>query len=79
MLHQGAVVAGHRAAVAEAAEVLGGVEAPRRELAEAAHPLPLPLRAVRLRGVLEQPEAALPADGRAARRRRTAGRRDGRR
>ena len=39
-----------------------GIEAPGGELAEAAHALPLPLGAVRLGGVLEQPEAAPPAE-----------------
>ena len=55
--HEVGVAPAHRAAVAVAAEVLRRVEAPRRELAEAADPPPLPARPVRLRGVLDDPEA----------------------
>ena len=58
-----AVVAGRGAAVAEAAEVLGRVEAPGGERAEAADPLAAPERPLRLRRVLEQPQAVLPAQG----------------
>src|SRR6185503_15422820 len=56
------VGAGHRAAVAEAAEVLRRIEAPAGERAEAADAPPAPARALRLRGVLEQPPAALAAE-----------------
>jgi hypothetical protein len=61
--HQVGVHAGDAAGVAEGAEVLGRVEAPGRQIAERADAPPLVLRAVRLRRVLDQPEAARAAEG----------------
>ena len=53
---------GDRAAVAEAAEVLGRIETPCREVAQRADALAAALRAVRLGRILDQEPAAPPAD-----------------
>ena len=56
---QHGVRAGDRAAVAEAAEVLGGVEAPRREPPEVPALRPFQERALGLGRVLDQPQPLL--------------------
>ncbi len=55
-LHQREIVASHRAAVAEAAQVLGGVEAPGGQPSQPAHPAPPVERAMGLRRILDQPQ-----------------------
>ncbi len=53
------IVGRDRPAVAEATQVLRGIEAPARQAAEAADRPALPARAVRLGGVLDQPQPAV--------------------